>query len=185
MEEELFNIAARIRDIREINEMSIETAAEKVGVSPSLYADYEAARQDIPIGFLYQLAKLFDTDLTILLTGEEPRSDAYFVVRRGKGIAVDRRKDYGYEALAYGFKNKLMEPFMVTVTPKPQDANQYNHEGQEYILVQEGTLRVDFPRNRVTLRLGDSIYFDASTPHGMNAIGGATRFLSIITKSEE
>ena len=31
---------------------------------------------------------------------------------------MERRKEYRYEHLAYIFKNKKMEPFLVTVEPK-------------------------------------------------------------------
>ena len=181
MSDELKMVALRIRDVREIHDLTLEEAAEKVGVDAATYRLYESGTVDIPVGFLYQLTRVFGVDLTVLLTGDEPRTKAYFVVRKGKGISVDRRKDYGYEALAYGFQHKMMEPFMVTVDKKDTEANKYCHEGQEFVHVVEGTLRVAFERYDVTLHEGDSIYFAASLPHGMNAVGGRTRFMSIIT----
>lgn len=181
MSDELKMVALRIQDVREIHDLTIEEAASQVGIDPDTYRKYESGTTDIPVGFLYQLTRVFGVDLTVLLTGEEPRTRGYFVVRKGKGVSVDRRKDYGYEALAYGFQHKMMEPFLVTVDPKETESNKYCHEGQEFVRVESGTLRVAFDHYEVTLHEGDSIYFDSSHPHGMNAIGGRTRFLSIIT----
>ena len=56
-------------------------------------------------------------ELSSLLTGEEPRLRVYTVTRAGRGVKVDRRRDYDYQSLAFNFVDKRMEPFLITVEP--------------------------------------------------------------------
>ena len=56
MNEQIAQISARIRELREILDITQEKAAAGVGVSLEQYAAYEKAEDDIPIGVLYRVA---------------------------------------------------------------------------------------------------------------------------------
>ena len=121
-------------------------------------------------------------DAAALLTGREPHARAYFLTRRGAGPVVDRRKAYHYESLGAGFVGRTMEPFLVTVQPKPGAEPVLNaHPGQEFDLVLKGRLKIVIGGRAVTLKAGDSLTFDSAIPHGMLALGGKpARFLAVI-----
>lgn len=182
MTEQLKLIAARLRDLREIAGLSQESAAHEFGVPADVYAAYESGAQDIPVSVLHQAATRFGVELTALLTGEEPRLQAYCLVRRDKGVAVKRRHEYGYQSLAFNFAHKHAEPFLVTVEPDPEAELHLNsHPGQEFNYVLEGSLRVSIEGHELVLEVGDSLYFEGCLPHGMLAIGDQpARFLAII-----
>ncbi len=183
MNEQIRLIADRIRDLRDIANISLETCAQDLGIPVETYRGYESGLQDIPASFLYQIAGKFHVDLTSLLTGEAPRLKVYAVTRAGKGVTVERRKDYAYQSLAHNFINRRMEPFLITVPPRPDaDAVPMNaHPGQEFNYITEGKLRIVIDDHSVDLSPGDSIYFDATHPHGMKALGGEpARFLAVI-----
>lgn len=182
MSEQLEQIASRIRDLREIAGLSQETVAHEIGIPLETYAAYETGTEDIPVSVLYQIAGRFGVELTAILTGDEPRLHTYCLVRKGKGVAVDRRQEYSYQSLAYNFIHKKAEPFLVSVEPaegKPIHLN--SHPGQEFNYVLEGTLKLVIDGHDLVLNEGDSLFFDASIPHGMQALEGKTaRFLAII-----
>lgn len=67
-----------------------------------------------------KIARHFDVPLDVLMFGEEPKMNAYFLTRRGAGVSVERTKAYKYESLASGFRNRIADPFIVTVEPKPE-----------------------------------------------------------------
>lgn len=79
MNEQIRLIADRIRGLRDIANLSIETCAQDLGIPVDTYRGYESGRSDIPASFLYQVAGKFHVDLTSLLTGEEPRLRLYAV----------------------------------------------------------------------------------------------------------
>ncbi len=183
MNDQIRQIADRIRGLRDIARLSVETCARDLGIPAATYRDYESGAIDIPVSFLYQIAHKFQVELASILTGEEPRLRTYCVTRAGKGVTVDRRKDYGYQSLAFNFIDKRMEPFLITVEPRPdEEAIPLNaHPGQEFEHVLSGSLAVLIGGHAVTLGPGDSISFDSSHPHGVKAMGGApARFVAVI-----
>lgn len=182
MSNQVKQIAARIKDLREIAGLSEESLARELGVTAGTYKEYESGNTDIPIGFLYEVANRFGVELTAVLTGEGPRLHTYCLVRKGKGVSVDRRNPYKYQSLAYNFIHKKAEPFLVTVEPGNDDTVHFNsHPGQEFNYVMEGTLMIYIDGHSLTLNEGDSLYFDSSCSHGMKAVGSKpAKFLAII-----
>ncbi len=182
MSDQVKQIASRIKDLREIAGLSVETLAAELGVTSETYKEYESGNTDIPIGFLYEAANKFGVELTAILTGEDPKLHTYCLVRKNKGVSVERRKPYKYQSLAYKFVNKKSEPFLVTVEPGSDDTIHYNsHPGQEFNYVLEGTLVISIDGHQLTLNEGDSLYFDSGCSHGMKALDGKpAKFLAII-----
>jgi len=181
MNEQIELIARRIRELREILDVSAEAVASAVGISGEEYAAYENFERDIPIGVLYNIAACLKVDPTVLLIGEAPRMSAYTIVRAGQGISVERYKGYSYRALAYNYKNRDMEPMIVHIEPA-EKAELFTHKGQEFNLVLSGTVQVCFGDRAFVLNEGDSIYFDPSVPHCQIALDGAAEFLTVINE---
>ena len=94
---------------------------------------------------------------------------------------MERTKVYKYQALASGFRSAKSEPFEVTVEPNNQPIHLNTHPTQEFNFVLEGSLQIHIAGNDLILNEGDSIYFDASKPHGMKALNNkVVKFLAII-----
>ena len=182
MPDQILQIATRIKDLREIEDVSIETLAQEFNIAPETYRQYESGQIDIPISFLIQIAQRFKVEFTTLMTGDEPKLHIYNVCRAGKGVRVERRKAYDYKNLAYHMIRKKCEPFLVTVDPNKVKAFSLDsHPGQEFDYVLEGKLRLKVGNQTMELLPGDSAYYDSIHPHAMQAIGDeACRFLAIV-----
>jgi quercetin dioxygenase-like cupin family protein/DNA-binding XRE family transcriptional regulator len=183
MDDQVRQIAGRLRELREIAGVTVESLAREVGVTGDELRHYESGAVDIPVSVLSRAAHRFGAELSSLITGEEPRLHVYQVTRAGRGPGVQRRSDYAYQSLASNFAGKRMEPFLITVpvhtAGEPVPLN--SHPGQEFQYVLEGTLRVLVGGHEVALAPGDSLYFDASHPHGLSASGGSpVRLLAVI-----
>ena len=175
-------IAARLRGAREASGLAIEAAAEALKLEAPAYAAFESGARDLPMGLLPQIAALFGVESSAILTGGDTHARVFSVTRRGKGAVVARRQAYHYENLAAGFTGPRMEPFLVTVDPKPGEPFHLNtHAGQEFNYLLEGAMRVKVQDNEVELAVGDSVIFDATKPDGMKAVGGPAKFIAIIT----
>ncbi len=181
MNNQVIQIAARIRELREILDVPQEVLAEKVGVKLDEYQKYESAQDDIPIGVLYAVAAELGVDPTELLTGEAPRMDEYTIVRGGHGVSVERYPGYAFTSLAFNYKHRDMEPMIVTISPN-EEAELVTHGGQEFNYVLEGSIKVVIQEREFILNAGDSIYFNPELPHGQHAVGGQAKFLTIINE---
>jgi transcriptional regulator with XRE-family HTH domain len=183
MNEQIRLIAQRIRTLRDIAQISQEACARDLGVPVETYCGYESGTTDIPASFLYQVAGKFHVEMSSLLTGEEPRLHVYAVTRAGGGVKVERRRDYGYQSLAFSFVDKKMQPFLITIEPRPdsEPVPMNAHPGQEFNYMLEGSVMAVVDNHEVLLSPGDSIYFDSRHGHGMKAVGGQpARFVAVI-----
>lgn len=168
MQEQIKLVAARIRELRDLEGVSPARMAADLRLDEAGYLALESGEVDIPVGVLHQVATRLRVELTTLLTGSEPRMHTYAVTRAGQGISVQRSHDYQYLALAHTFIHKRAEPFLVTVPPGPAHPN--SHPGQEFHYLLEGTLRVEVGTHAVVLEAGDCLYFDASIAHSLTAL---------------
>lgn len=119
MQEKIKEIAARVRELRELSELTVKDMAEYLHISDETYENYENGTEDIPASVLFEIAQKLRVDMAILLTGEEPRMNIFTVTRDGNGVSVERRKQYRYQNLAEKFIHKKAEFFIVSVEPKP------------------------------------------------------------------
>ena len=181
MTKQIKQIAERLRGLRDSLDLSTQEVASKCGVSQAVYEKYESGDSDIPMSFICELAQSFGIETTALISGDDPHSLGYSVTRKGNGVSVERTKCYKYQSLAHGFRNAVAEPFEVIVEPCNLPFNLNTHSGQEFNLVLEGTMLLQIGGTDITLDEGDSIYFDATSPHGMKALNGKkVRFLAVI-----
>ena len=176
------DIGNRIRELRELSDITIKEIAEELNITEETYIQYENAEIDIPASFLYELAHIFKVDLGLLLTGEESRMNIFDITRANKGVSVDRSKEYTHENLCSNFIHKKAETFLVVVDPKKNPSPSLNsHPGQEFNYVLEGSLKIYIHNNEIILNEGDCIFFDSTHRHAMVALNDKpAKFLAVI-----
>ena len=79
--DEYNEIGARLRELREVSDYTIEELAQELGLSPEVYASYEENGKDVPISVIYSIATKFKVDFTEICTGEfvmNPGDSIYF-----------------------------------------------------------------------------------------------------------
>lgn len=180
--ENISEIAARIRELREVCDCTQERLADELGLDRAVYAGYEQ-NGDFPISVIYEIANKFGVDFNELITGEPSRLDTYHVVRRGKGKSISRFPGYRFKDLAFRYADKIMQPLLVTLEPSDEPAKLVSHSGQEFNLVLKGSIAVVFADKEIVLNEGDSIYFNPTYPHGQRCVGDSkARFLTVIAE---
>ena len=169
-------MAARIRELREIEGYTTEEMALKTGVSVEEYAQCEAGLSDLNFAFIYRCAMALGVNVTDIIEGQSPTLKSFTVTRAGDGQEIAHAHGMTYYNMAYAFRNRIAEPLYVRSvydpTAEQRDIELTTHAGQECDIVVEGQLTVQVGEHREILGPGDSIYFDSDTPHGMIATGG-------------
>jgi len=180
MNEKVAHVPERIKELREILEISSLDMSKETEIPFDTYSKYESGELGIPISALYTIAGRLGTDVTVLLTGEEARMESAAVCRKSKGVQIERYPGYEFSSLAYNFKHRTMEPLLVTLDSSKPAAEQVSHSGQEFNFVTEGRVNVTVLKTEYILNAGDSIYFDARLPHSQSAVNGTAQFITII-----
>ncbi len=167
-------IGERIKGIRELNDLSVEALAKRVHATPERLSQYEAGETDIPVSILHDISNELNIGMTELLTGEAAKLSTYSVVLADRGVGVDRREAYYYKALAYQFAGRKMDPYLITIEPKPEGTpiSLNVHGGQEFHYCIEGSFMMQIDKHEIKINAGDAVYFNSQSPHGMRALNG-------------
>ncbi|MBQ8303327.1 MAG: AMP-binding protein [Clostridia bacterium] len=186
----LLEVAARIREMREICGLSFEEMAEKTEVSVVEYRDYEAGKKDFPFTFIHKCALAFNLGISDLLEGHSANLSSYTVTRKGQGQETAKEEGINIQNLAPLFRKKIAEPYWVRYEYNESLQNKpihlTKHSGQEFDFIMSGRLKVQIGDNVEYLSEGDSIYYNSSTPHGMVAVGGEDcLFVAVVLPGED
>jgi transcriptional regulator with XRE-family HTH domain len=173
-----------LRATREKRGFSLEELAARTGVSRDALAKLEAGEYALPLGQLIKVSKALSLRMAdVIAAGEEPFTIVRSDQRRSfSRFGKARESDYGYEyeSLAAGKKDRVMEPFVVTLHPSGADEPSC-HDGQEFIYVLDGEMEVVIEDTREVLKPGDSVYYDSTSMHLVKAHGGKpAKILAVI-----
>ena len=106
-------VSSRLKSTREYLDIDIDFMAEKTNTTSDEYMSFENGEKDFSLSFLNACAEALGVEMIELLTGEEPKLRTYSVVRKDSGLPIERRIGFTYQHIAYLFKNKKIEPFVV------------------------------------------------------------------------
>ncbi|MCF0261634.1 MAG: AMP-binding protein, partial [Sphaerochaetaceae bacterium] len=187
---QLQEVASRIREMREIMNLSENTMAVKTEVSLPEYRSYESGETDLPFSFVHKCAKAFGIDMVELLEGHSTRLSTYTVTRKGGGSQAAKEMGIDIQELAPKFKDKIANPYWVRYEYSEELQNKPihldTHSGQEFDVVISGSLLVQVGKNQEILHEGDCIYYNSANPHGMIAVGGTDcLFVAVVLPSEQ
>jgi len=184
MTDQLLEIGGRLKGLRSIMDISAEKMAEDMKLNVDEYIAYECGQRDFSFSFLFNAANILGVDVVDIISGETPKLTTCALVRKGEGYDITRRAAYDYKHLAFTFRKKKAEPFLVTVEPNKEKKITLNaHEGQEFNYMLSGKMEFHLDNIVYELNEGDSVYYDSGVPHAMKAVGAhAAKFIAIVMK---
>ncbi len=166
-------IGMKIRRLRQERRMTLQALADATGLSKPLLSQIENEQVIPPLATLLRISKAFKVELQTFFQ-EEGSNEKCILVRAGQSRKFQRRSSpgeepppYAYHSLAFGKKNRNLEPFLVEFEARQwREDLQVTHDGEEFLFMLEGTLEFHYGDQVMTLNPGDSVYYDSSEPHG-------------------
>ena len=169
-------MAARIKELREITGLTVEEMAKRTGISVEEYIESENGNRNLSIAFLYHCSLSFGVDMGDLLEGRSPKLQSYALTRKGQGQRIEEAHHMVGYNLAADFRNRIALPLYMELNYRNgaeyEDIELTTHEGQECDIVIRGHMKIQIGGHTEILYPGDTIYYDSSTPHGMIAVDG-------------
>ena len=165
-------IGKRIKAFRTDKGLTLEQLAGQTGFTKGYLSKVEKSEKSPPVSTLGIIARALGVTISAIL-GEENRSVPLCLVKKGAGplILRDGTSEYSFEAIAYHFPNKKMEPFILTLPVHHKKITTYRHEGEEFLYVLEGTMKFRHNDLEYIVEEGDCVYFDAGLPHFGESLG--------------
>ncbi len=161
-----------IREIREKKGFSIDELAKLTGSKTDYISSLEEKKVEASVSELLKISIALETDISALIYGKEFNESGITVTRPETRRVVERRKKHKYESLAPDYSGRHIEPFLVEVFEQDEKDLEFSfHEGEEFHYVIKGSLKIIVENKEYILNQGDSLYFDSSLKHALNAVG--------------
>ncbi|MEW6266010.1 MAG: cupin domain-containing protein [Thermodesulfobacteriota bacterium] len=168
-------ILDRLKRLRRERGHSLDHLAQLTGLSKGYLSKIENAAHLPPFSTLHRLASALGVDLTYLFTDQTDRSEETKItlVRREERqeIMVDiHGMLFRHWPLASEKTGRNLDPYIIEIPPDNYQV--YRHEGEEFYLVLEGRVELDYGGVRYVLAEGDCVYFDTDVPHSGRGMDG-------------
>jgi len=153
----------RIRRLREANGISMEAFSRDTGYPEEFLKDIEDGKTAPPVAVVLQLSRFFNVDV------EQSQGTGGKEAARKRTTSHKKRvASYAYKPLSKG-ERKHLRAYRVTIDPETKHKGvEYHHEGEEFIYVLEGSLKIQVGQNTSTVKSGAYINFDSSLSHKLS-----------------
>lgn len=180
-------IGREVRACRKRHGMSATELACAAKISVSMMSKIENGLISASLTTLQALSQALGVPMTALLKSFEEERSAVFV-RAGAGGEMERRGARGglhYTLLGHiGSASSAVsvEPYLVTLTSKTDAFPLFQHAGIGFLYLLDGEVTYRHGAKLFHMAPGDSLFFDADTPHGPAQLTRLPiRFLSIMS----
>ncbi len=166
----LAGLGARLRFLRNRNGWTLEQLSLRTELSEPFLSRLESGQRQPSLAALITLARAYAMPLGALLE-EAPVAASSHVVIRARNASGHYTNGLQYRVVSGDASRGNLHAVHVTIPPKRERADFYRHEGEEWLYVLAGQLRLIFEDGEHLLKPGDSAHFEARTAHRLAATG--------------
>jgi len=171
------SFGTKLRNLREKEGLSIEDLATQLKMRPSHLKKLESDEILPPVAEIITLARLLSVDPSAFMGEKETGASRG---KKRKEIAT-RTSDYAYEQLSSDSGDKNMMAFRVTIDPRSKHPKVgYRHDGEEFIYVLSGRLKITVGKKTSTLGPDESVQFDSGKPHRLSNPGNEPTVMVVV-----
>jgi transcriptional regulator with XRE-family HTH domain len=179
----LADLGRRIRAARLSRRLTLEEVVSRTDFTISWLSKIENGLLAPSLEGLVRLAEVLECGVDHLVAGlaASPR----FTIDRKNGgwkpTGPGGRQSVAVEQLATGWQRRAMEPTILHLSAAGQRRGAEHYDGQRFLHVLEGDVKIAYGDEPISLAVGDSIYFDASLPHSIApASRSSAKVLSVL-----
>jgi transcriptional regulator with XRE-family HTH domain len=174
-----FNIGDRIRVLRITQKRTLQELADNCGMSKSMISKIENNRTMPSVGSLVKIAQSLGTTISNLM--EQDGWAKAIATTRAEAESKLMRTEKGYSIFPYAseFHEKKMQPFLFVAKKGEVKSHRLSHDGEEFIFIIDGEMKMKVGDAEYTLRKGDSLYFNTIQKHGVVPVSDVVTYLDI------
>jgi transcriptional regulator with XRE-family HTH domain len=166
----LAGLGARLKSLRVQRRWTLEQLSLQTNLSEPYLSRIESGRRQPSLAALMTLARAHSMPLAELLE-EEPAAMSPRVVIQAGTSSERHANGLQYRVVSGAASKGSLHAVHVMIPPKREHKNFYHHDGEEWLYVLSGHLRLIFEDAEHLLNPGDSAHFEARTPHRLAATG--------------
>ena len=177
------DVGHRIRRIRNQQGRTLQEVADLCGCSKGLLSKIENGKVVPAVATLSKIAKALGVRISVLMEDGETAEAIYSPnMTDSLDAFVPTSKGYSICALAPHFANKKMQPVLFRSRKGEVKPHSVAHEGEEFIYVLQGEVKIHVGQVEYHLRQGESVYFQAINQHGVVPVTDSATYLDVFVE---
>ena len=162
------DIGKNLRTIRQLRGMSMSALATASSVSKAMISKIERGDGGVSAATLGKLAEALEVRISDLLTKSEYKEVVYSPLDT-QPVLHDRKRKYVRRALSPIFPGRGIDVVHNELGPGGRTGLFSPHKKgvHEYLVILSGTLSVHLNEQKITMKQGDSLFFDGDCIHEM------------------
>jgi len=180
-------IGRQIRIYRKQMEITVSDLSKMTGLSTGMLSKIEKGNTSPSLSTLQTLSNALSIPMTAFFKQFEQKRECIHTIAN-EGVEVEgegTRAGHQYNLLGHLGSNDsgvIVEPYLIELTSETDTFKTFQHGGLETIYMLAGEITYRHGDGVYKLQPGDTLFFDANTPHGPEALDKLpARFLSIIS----
>jgi len=172
----LADLGRRARIARLARRLTLEEVVSRAQFTISWLSKLENGQLTPSLEGLVKLAEVLECGVDTLVEGLSIPPQ-YVVVKQGEGrVEPSRDGQTGYvtQSLADQWRDRAMNPVIVQLSGVGNRNRPDNHDGERFLLVLDGDVKLDYGDELIHLGKGDSVYIYAAIPHILAPAGRGT-----------
>jgi len=172
-------IGKKIREIRELKQITINQVAKETGFTPSFISQFERGLTKASVSSLRKITSSLNIELSTLFEDDDESAKSAHrnkptIIRKNKRKRLDYPDGKSIDYLLTNLSGEF-EVIYSKLEPGGFSGDLISHNSvEECVIVLKGQLAVTIDNNRYTLEKGDTITFSSLSPHGWENIGEET-----------
>ena len=180
-------IGRQIRIYRKQMEITVSDLSKMTGLSTGMLSKIENGNTSPSLSTLQTLSNALSIPMTAFFKQFEQKRECIHT-KANEGVEVEgegTRAGHQYNLLGHLGSNDsgvIVEPYLIELTSETDTFKTFQHGGLGTIYMLAGEITYRHGDGVYKLQPGDTLFFDANTPHGPEALDKLpARFLSIIS----
>jgi len=168
IEQSLTELGERLSAFRTSRGWTLDELAERSGLSKGQLSRLESAERQPSLAALLSLAQAYGVAVASFF--EAPLSNQEVHIIRSDAEVPQQANGLTYWPLSTGTSRFNLQPIRVVVSPDRPGDDRYHHDGEEWLMVLSGRVRLSIGTQAHTLEPGDSAHFDSRIGHRLDAL---------------
>ncbi len=173
------NIGDRIRILRTSQKRTLQEVADGSDLSKSMISKIENNKTVPSVAALVKIAQVLGTNISSLLETEEWLSSIFTARLTSEQNLTKTEKGYFIYPFGTEYHQKKMQPMLFVAKKGEVKQHELSHEGEEFIYVIEGEMKMTLGDAEYLLKAGDSMYFNCLQKHGIMPVSDEVKYLDI------
>jgi transcriptional regulator with XRE-family HTH domain len=161
-------IGERIRNLRQLSNLTQEELAERANLTKGFISQIERDLTSISLDSLIQILEAMDENISDFF---RETSEERIVYREKDRVAIEKEKIEKFELLVPGSTNRRLEPILLTLRKGEATPKEKPHAGEEFGLVLRGRVNLRFGKEILKLKKGECFYLSAEKEHWLHNSG--------------